>query len=296
MSKKYLPTLKPLCIYHGNCADGFGAAWVVWKYFQGDVDLYAGVYQEPPPDVGGRDVIIADFSYKLPVMQDVLDRCNTLLWLDHHKSAIEGTETWLKALNCLDETRLRVMLDESRSGAMLVWDHFFPGRAAPKLLQHIQDRDLWQFKLAGTEDIQAGLFSYPYDMPIWDKLMDVENENDGTVGLSVQTLLEDGKAITRKHKKDIVELLKVTGRRMKIGGYDVPVANLPYTMSSDAGHIMGVGEPFAACYYDTPAGRCFSLRSALDGVDVSQIAKGFGGGGHKHAAGFRVVLGWEGDS
>ena len=22
-----------LCIYHGNCADGFGAAWSVWKRF-----------------------------------------------------------------------------------------------------------------------------------------------------------------------------------------------------------------------------------------------------------------------
>jgi hypothetical protein len=24
--------MKPLCIYHGFCADGFTAAWVVWKW------------------------------------------------------------------------------------------------------------------------------------------------------------------------------------------------------------------------------------------------------------------------
>lgn len=32
----------------------------------------------------------------------------------------------------------------------------------------------------------------------------------------------------------------------------------------------------------------YSLRSREGGVDVSEIAKQFGGGGHKHAAGFRL--------
>jgi uncharacterized protein len=87
----------------------------------------------------------------------------------------------------------------------------------------------------------------------------------------------------------------VSKRRMNIGGHNVPVANLPYTLSSDAGHLMGKGEPFAACYMDDPTGRTFSLRSAPDGIDVSEIAKNYGGGGHKHAAGFKVPIGWEGD-
>jgi uncharacterized protein len=51
---------------------------------------------------------------------------------------------------------------------------------------------------------------------------------------------------------------------------------------------MAQGELFAACYWDTPAGRVFSLRSAGLGLDVSAIAKRFGGGGHLHAAGFSV--------
>ena len=52
---------------------------------------------------------------------------------------------------------------------------------------------------------------------------------------------------------------------------------------------MAEGEPFAACYWDTPEGRVFSLRSSSDGVDVSEIAKQFGGGGHKNAAGFKIA-------
>lgn len=83
-------------------------------------------------------------------------------------------------------------------------------------------------------------------------------------------------------------MLRVTTREMLIGGYRVPVANLPYTLTSDAGHDLANGKPFAACYWDTPEGRCFSLRSREDGVDVSLVAKQYGGGGHRNASGFRV--------
>ena len=43
----------------------------------------------------------------------------------------------------------------------------------------------------------------------------------------------------------------------------------------------------------TTDGRVFSLRSTEEGLDVSEIAKQYGGGGHKHASGFRVPYGHE---
>ena len=78
---------KPLCIYHGNCADGFGAAWVVRRYFKGECDFYAGQYGAEPPDVTGRDVIMVDFSYKRPVIDAMAVKAQTILILDHHKTA-----------------------------------------------------------------------------------------------------------------------------------------------------------------------------------------------------------------
>lgn len=94
-------------------------------------------------------------------------------------------------------------------------------------------------------------------------------------------------AIERKHFKDVVELSDVVVRDMTIGGHRVPVANVPYTLTSVMGHLLAERAPFAACYWDTLEGRVFSLRSQKDGLDVSQVAKLFGGG-HKNAAGFRV--------
>lgn len=42
--------------------------------------------------------------------------------------------------------------------------------------------------------------------------------------------------------------------------------------------------------YEMPA------RLIAEGPDVSEIAKSYGGGGHKNAAGFRKPIGWEGDA
>jgi oligoribonuclease NrnB/cAMP/cGMP phosphodiesterase (DHH superfamily) len=176
-----------------------------------------------------------------------------------------------------------------KSGAGLTWDYFRPYQKRPRLIDHIEDRDLWRFKLPYTRMISAALFSRPYEFELWDSLMSSDD---------MSQLIVEGGAIERKHHKDIKELVAVTRRWMVIGGVSMPVANLPYTLTSDAGHLMATAElltKIAACYWDTPEGRVFSLRSTDDGPDVSAIAIKYGGGGHAHAAGFRMPLGWEGD-
>ena len=283
---------KKLCIYHGNCADGFGAAWVVRKALGPDVEFHAAHYGGTPPDVDGKHVVIVDFSYPYDTLIELADQAASVLILDHHKTAQEDLkgvfsagenyeqfngECKAECLSC-NAPHIGQRFDMTRSGAGLAWDFFFPGRPRPALINHIEDRDLWLFKLEGTREIQANLFSYPYDFEVWDQLMAAD----------VLSLVSDGAAIERKHHKDIAELVGVTKRRLVIGGHDVPVASLPYTLTSDAGHLMAQGEPFAACYWDTPTGRVFSLRSTDGGMDVSEIASQYGGGGHRNAAGFRV--------
>ncbi|MCB2070021.1 MAG: hypothetical protein KDF67_10500 [Ottowia sp.] len=63
---------RPIVIYHGNCADGFSAAWCFWRKYGTGADYVAGVYQKDPPDVTGRDVYLVDFSYKRAVVEQML--------------------------------------------------------------------------------------------------------------------------------------------------------------------------------------------------------------------------------
>ena len=79
---------KIICIYHGNCADGFGAAWAVWKRFP-NAEFFPGVYGQNPPDVSGKRVIMVDFSYKPSVLKEMAKKATSFLVLDHHKSAVE---------------------------------------------------------------------------------------------------------------------------------------------------------------------------------------------------------------
>lgn len=283
--------MRPLCIYHGNCADGFGAAWVVRRFFIGEVDFHAGVYQEAPPDVTGRDVILVDFSYKRDVIEKMRRTANSIRVIDHHKTAIEDLSGNL--IEDAGSCPVELQFDLARSGAGLAWDIYFPDVKRPALINHIEDRDLWKFALPQTREIQASLFSFPYDFTIWDRLIR---------DTSTAQLAEEGRAIERKHHKDVAELVKATQRWMWIGDQFVPVANLPYTLTSDAGHLMCgmtyqdgcTTVPFAACYWDTEEGRVFSLRSVGEN-DVSAVAKRYGGGGHKNASGFKTAIGWEGD-
>lgn len=262
----------PLCIYHGNCADGFTAAWVIWSKHP-DWEFYPGKYQEEPPDVTGREVYFVDFTYKRPVILEMAKKAKCITILDHHKTA----EADLVDL----PENVFVTFDMTKSGAHLAWDHFRPGEEIPTLVQYVEDRDLWKFKLRGTKALGEYIFSHAYDFETWDGLY---------LTFATPTICkaeEAGEAILRKKDKDTEELLQ-NKFQMTMGGHQVWVANLPYTFSSEAGHLLAKEGPFGATFYLDGEYAIFSLRSVEGGQDVSEIAKVFGGGGHKHAAGFKV--------
>ena len=210
-----------LCIYHGNCADGFGAAWAVRGAFvAGEVEFHAGVYQQPPPDVAGRRVVLVDFSYPRDVIEQMARVAQSVLIIDHHKSAAEALSGYPEPPDAPDEylagwlpdSGVWARFDMDRSGAMLAWQHFHGRAEPPALLLHIEDRDLWRFRLPGTREIQAALFSYPYEFGLWDSLM----------RMPADRLRQDGVAIERKHHKDVAELVAVTRRPMIIGALSCP--------------------------------------------------------------------------
>ena len=82
-------------------------------------------------------------------------------------------------------------------------------------------------------------------------------------------------------------------RRGMIDGNEVPLCNCPPMFASEVGHWLleeNPFAPFAATYSDQGKSRGYSLRSRDDRLNVSEIARKFGGGGHRNAAGFGVPL------
>lgn len=282
-----------VCIYHAHCLDGFAAAWAVWAQWGDEVTFIPASYgEEPPAGIEGADVLIVDFSYKRPVLDEMAKRAHSIVILDHHKTAAEdlagiaGIPPFVGKQNiywAIPEGRgVYAWFDMEKSGARMAWEFCLLGKPSVTV-QHIEDRDLWRFNMNNTKDVAAWLQVQEMDFSTWSTFI---TPTEG----KYRSMVEQGNLLRRKHDKDVRSLLEASRRRMTIAGYDVPVANVPFFMASDAGNIMSVGEPFAATYFDGSDGlRKWSLRSQPEGVDVSEIAKRFGGGGHRNAAGFSAA-------
>lgn len=294
--------MKPLCIYHGGCDDGFAAAWCVKAGLRDDVELYPGTYQKDPPPHDGRDVVFVDFSYKRPVLDEMAKRANSVLILDHHKTAAEDLkditrapsfDAWRAAAwngRLSAQIRMVALFDMDRSGAALAWDYFIGDGAAigfslsgskirRKFIDYIQDRDLWRKELPGGDEFTIALRSYPQDFAVWD----------GLIAAGPELLIEEGSSIQRYYRLRVEEL-KRHAYKASLGGSDCWISNAPYFAASEvAGELCAFGGEFGACYFEVERGRFqYSLRSRGD-FDVSAIARQFGGGGHKNAAGFATT-------
>lgn len=279
--------MRPLVLYHGNCWDGFCAAWVARKALR-DIEAVAVHYGQPPPDVSGRVVYLLDFSYPRDVMNLFAAEVRRLVVLDHHKTAMEALDGLHQP-----ESGIDVVFDMNKSGARLTWEWFlFQGcdlstphaPRVPWLVDYTEDRDLWRHALEGSEEINAALRSYPLDFDLWDQFEQKDPRS---------TFYYEGAAIRRRERQIVADHVRNARRENFDGTWTVPIVNATTLFSEIAGEL-AKGEPFAACYFDRQDGkRQWSLRSDEHGIDVSEIAKAHGGGGHKHAAGFEQEIAYE---
>lgn len=293
-----------ICIYHFPCDDGFASAWVARKRWPG-ITMAPTNYGRPFPDVDvvGKNILIADFSYKSEALGEIMQRgARSIVMLDHHKTAqadlkefnVEchdpvkftagDVESMLRDYADLGRPAVLAHFDMERSGASLTWDFCFPDQPMPIFIQFIEDRDLWRFALRETRAFSLYLRSWPYDFETWGHIADaVDNDPNLVMGEAL--------TIERYHDRRIAELVP-TATIKDIGKWKgVPVVHGPYEFASDLGNQLlktHPQAPFAAVVVDAFGARTYSLRSTDDRQDVSEVARSFGGGGHRNAAGFRV--------
>lgn len=289
--------MKPLIIYHDNCADGFGAAWAAYKKFGADgAEYFPMNYNDPrvklepvaftdpeltfPALVDGRDIYILDFSFPKDVMMALVAAANTVVWRDHHKTAFEqfAVDPNYLFIEQQDDD-FDVILDPNKSGCVLAWEHFHPDVAAPDLLLYIQDRDLWRWRLHNTRDATTALRSRPFTF---------ENFNDAH--RHIGQLIVEGDAMNRLFDQQLADIVK---KPVPVALHDQVGMSVNCTpqFASEAGNTLAQAYGlFGMTWVVGEGGQVFvSLRSVGD-YDVSALAKRFGGGGHRNAAGFKTTF------
>lgn len=260
---------KIVILYHNGCHDGFGGAWAAWNVFKHKADYIAVDHGKAVvPGLINKEIYMIDFCYSAEVMHELLERNKKVVVLDHHISQrdVVGIST--------DH-----VYDNDRSGSVIAWQYLFPGQPVPTLLKHIQEVDLWRFKIPHTKELMAAMDEYPFDFKLWSKIA-AEWEDKETI----KEYIKAGKTIL-KYEERLLERLVRHAERVDFEGYTAYAINAPVLESEIGNWIVQHKKAIGIIWSYKGSGVKVSLRSSGK-IDVSELAQRYGGGGHKAAAGF----------
>lgn len=319
---------KKIAVLRHADADGMGAAYAVWKALKDTCELlFISVqYGQAPPvaelaEFNPDKIFIVDFSYNahtLNTLQIMYTKDITVI--DHHKSALPELQAWLPEQS-VNPGAGSYFFDLERSGCGLTWDLFHldeewvpeehgsdtvqPSAPMPAILQYVQDRDLWKFELENSKEINAYIATMDDDFEQWDNFYLPEAYDCGRAILKfrakqVESRLKDVRMMQFISLRDeVVKHYELAHPYQFVPFTDLtaPIKSVQVPFVNAAENISELGEamcdaypdaPFSVSYADRANGaRSYSLRSNK-GFDVSVVAKAFGGGGHKSAAGFTL--------
>jgi oligoribonuclease NrnB/cAMP/cGMP phosphodiesterase (DHH superfamily) len=305
------PESRTSVIVHDPCQDGFTAAWVAWLKYGHKANFFGHTYAmgdltDSDIDlIEGTDVLIADYSFSINTLRRIAKRALHVTVLDHHRSFAQHlmAEGLLPKGNPDDlvgestEQNIYIVFDNHKSGAKLAFERlrinemenavFWPG--VGRLVDFVSDRDLWTFALPGTKSFYERSRLAEENFQAWS-----------TVALKLTTdpesFCSEGDLLIKYRDQEIARQMAdvVLGW---VGHHLVPIINSQYAVSETCNELAKKHSeaPFAAAYTDRVVRgmlkRVWSLRSTKEsGFDVSALAKQFGGGGHKNAAGFTVAF------
>ena len=249
-----------LVFYHDRCADGEACKFIAeLKFKPENVECIPYSFQSIP----SRDWNQYQYIYCLDCVVPDLPKDKTII-IDHHVGNLPVLATYPNHY-----------YDENKCGAVLSWEHFFPNTPVPDFIRYVDDRDRWQWKLENSKEVNAALRSFPNIFEVYLGIMNTP----------IRELANQGIAILRSQQQEIEHIL-LTASMITVGKYQFLAVNSQTHMSELGHELAKKSDPGLVYYYVGNMMKC-SLRSI--NVDVCAIAKEFGGGGHKHAAGFSLI-------
>jgi oligoribonuclease NrnB/cAMP/cGMP phosphodiesterase (DHH superfamily) len=284
-----------IILSHAACPDGFVAALIAKRRYPEAKAVFlnhGADHTEVLKECAGKDVLMLDFSLRTREENDALAAsAKSFRILDHHRTA----EAVLKDAPY-------AIFDMKRSGAGLAWDYLFGKNSwgeetiirpitdldvigsleRPWFVAYVEDRDLWNWALPNSKEICAYLGTLPFEFEVWDELIRPR-------GVTKEEAAYKGEGALAHINHYVREVVK-QAQTGTLYGYKTAVLNVPYLNCSEVGHELAKTHDVSLTWFERGDGFIqFSLRSIGD-IDVSVIAKSFGGGGHKNASGFQLKL------
>lgn len=286
-------------IYHSDL-DGKASARLLLDYYRNineEIQLIEANHgKELDLDVKKNEqIFIVDFSFKHPEnMERLLETTSNITWIDHHKSAIEKYDNYENLKN-LDGIRLSGL-----AGCELTWIYLERFQKfkncetfdevkqllddAPNSIVLIGDRDTWRWDHGDrTKFFNSGL--EVRDMEPMSKEWEALIAYDAYQNYANQIIREGQTLEIYKEKRN--ELLRdKLSFETKFEGYDAIACNQGF---ANGAQLFGeLADEYSLLILFCYSGQLDKWKVSLNSkyIDVSEIAKKYGGGGHAGAAGF----------
>ena len=271
--------VRNMIIYHHDDLDGITAAAIIYNEFKTGVYIpvnYGDMWN--PEDVKDAVVYVVDFSF--PDMYALKNACHTLVWVDHHKSAMDNQPAaW-------NDQSIEGKRSLEYSGCELIWMYFYDD-PMPGIIKFVGDRDMWKFAYLQTKAItEAAAYKLKHhECFMWDELFNPKLEYK-----ALETLYDNG-VILLEAQYDRIEKAYESGKDIYFNGLKTRIVNASADISEIGQRIYTSGYDLAIVWRMVDDKAVVSFRSAANSnVLVNTIAQQFGGGGHPHAAGATLSI------
>lgn len=266
-------------VYHNPCNDGSGAALCAWTALGNKATYEKRAYHKEfnADSVAGKNVVVLDASFKKEELHRLQQVANKIMILDHHDSAMRDLAG---EAGCFFEM--------NNSGAVLAW-HYFHGLEVPppKLIQLIEDRDLWQWEYRDESE------------PLYYALRERTTNSDFKSfepyldSVKLEELIDFGRTlIIENHRWCEEAALQAQKRLFKLPGTQTTYEIMCLEVYNDklvselAEYLYNRNNvDFVMMWYQSGDQYKISLRSGNLNINLGEIAASMGGGGHRQAAG-----------
>jgi len=287
--QKNKPMKNVVGIYHSRDLDGWCSGAILRRKCNEDGNKFIPVpwdYGNDIPKIQKDcDVYMMDISFPPEELEKLAESIDgDLIMIDHHKTAIDGFNT----IKNVPEN-MKHKFDTKFAACELVWEYLYPDKDISKCVELLGLYDSFRGQ-SKKESWNEEVIPFQYYMRSVVNNLDSFNDeylNDDKDFLN--SSIENGKPIYKFLVNEAISYYNDNRIECELDGNKAVMFNKerfnPHTMNIN---YHKDGFDVALCFWYKGGKWNFSIYNENGKVDVSEIAKKFGGGGHTKASGFLI--------
>jgi len=279
------------CYYH-NDSDGKCSAAIVKQEYSDTNVVFIPIGNSSISDPNlskikdeEDEVIIVDLSFPKDVYEKIKNKTKNITWIDHHKSTIDNIAPIIdKDIHCIFKS-------SEGAACMLTWNCYKVGKP-PQVVELISNYDEWKYKYGDKTmlfHIGSSMFDLNPESSVWELLLDTSQKSRRDSKMFIDNVCTMGHTVLKYQESKVYDFIFNCSFFINLQGFRFLAIN---TDNSNAAlrklniQKFKIDADGVVLFYKQKVKWVVFLYTDKESVDVSSIAKNYGGGGHRSAAGF----------